>query len=121
MSAALLDYEEIQKPELLQTGVGFAARAEVLPREFPVFEMPVEGESVKLRRPLVLRVSLEKGEYFVENETLSLFGNGPNLSGAVADFLSGLASTWSHYRTLREDQVIGRGIEMKRVFERLTE
>lgn len=120
MSAVLLEYEEIQKPEV-QTGSGFVQSRDFLPREFPLFEMPVGEGVLKLRRPLVLRLSIEEGEFFVENETLSLFGNGPTLPEAVAEFFSGLASTWSYYRGLTEEQVTGRGRELKDIFDNLTE
>lgn len=93
-----------------------------LPDElFPLFEMPVGGKLRKLRRPLVLRVSIEDGEYFVENETLSLFGNGPSLPEAVAEFFSSLVSTWEYYKGLGEDQVIGRGRKLKAILDHLTE
>lgn len=120
MSAALLEYEDIQKPQV-ETGSGFAKSSEFLPHEFPIFEMPVAGEVLKFRRPLVLRLSIEEGQYFVENETLSLFGNGPTLTEAVAEFYSGLVSTWEYYRGLSDDQVIGHGRELKKTFENLAE
>jgi hypothetical protein len=120
MSAVLLDYEDIDKPQL-ETGSGFANRPGSFPHEFPLFEMPVGREMLKLRRPLVLRLSIEEGEYFVENETLSLFGNGRTLSEAVSEFFSGLASTWEYYRSLTADQVVGRGRELKQILDNLTE
>lgn len=120
MSAALLEHAEREKPQL-ETGSAFAKSPDFLLREFPIFEMPVRGKLLKLRRPLVLRLSIEEGEYFVENETLSLFGNGRTLPDAVAEFFSGLVSTWEHYRSLADDEVIGRGRELKRILENLTE
>jgi hypothetical protein len=72
-----------------------------------------------LSRPLVLQVSVEDGAYFVENESLHLFAKGGSLEKAVEAFASDLAYYWRYYNSLREDDVAGAGVELKRIYEGL--
>ena len=64
----------------------------------------------------VLEFTNESGEWFVENETFSLFGHGATPLEALNDFLSGFASTWDHYLCLPDDQVVGHGRALRRLF-----
>jgi len=89
------------------------------PPLLPLFGFEVEGSTKLLSQPLLLRVAVEDGEFFVENGTLRLFGNGGTLAEAVRAFAHDLAYFWAHYRSLREDEVAGEGAVMKRRYEDL--
>ena len=79
----------------------------------------VEGRTRSLSKPLALQLSVEDGAYFVENELLHLFAKGPSLEEAVEAFATDLAYYWRYYNSLRDDEVAGAGVELKRIYERL--
>lgn len=93
------------------------APASSFPPLLPLFEFEVEGSTKSLSRPLMLHVAVEDGEFFVENGTLRLFGNGGTLAEAIRAFARDLAYFWIHYRSLSEDDVAGEGAIMKRRYE----
>lgn len=78
-----------------------------------------EGRTLSLSRPLVLQVSVEDGAYFVENESLHLFAKGASMEEAVEAFAVDLAYYWRYYNSLRDDEVAGAGLELKRIYEGL--
>jgi hypothetical protein len=85
----------------------------------PLFSF-VSPEGLKsLRTPIMLRVSVEDGEVYVENEALNIFGQGKTLHAAVESFSRDLAYFWSYYRNLTADQVTGEGAVLKKVYEEL--
>jgi len=87
-------------------------RAETL----PLTSFVDEGRTLSLSKPLVLQVSVEDGAYFVENELLHLFAKGSSLDEAVEAFAADLAYYWRYYNSLREDEVAGAGVELKRIY-----
>ncbi len=89
------------------------------PSVLPLFGFEVDGTVMQLSRPLMLRVAVEGGEFFVENGTLRLFGNGETLAQAVRAFAHDLAYFWTYYRSLGEGEVAGEGVAMKRRYEAL--
>jgi hypothetical protein len=90
-------------------------RAETL----PLTSFVNEGRTLPLSSPLVLQVSVEDGAYFVENESLHLFGKGASLDEAVEAFAADLAYYWRYYNSLRDDEVAGAGVELKKIYEGL--
>jgi hypothetical protein len=72
-----------------------------------------------LRHPILLRVAIEQGEYFVENEALRIFGNGRTLQEAVESFSHDLAYFWEYYLNLSEDQVAGEAVALKQCYAEL--
>ena len=90
-------------------------RAETL----PLTSFVDEGRTRSLSEPLVLQVSVEDGTYFVENEPLHLFAKGPSLEEAVEAFATDLVYYWRYYNSLRDDEVAGAGLELKRIYEGL--
>lgn len=121
MNAVLMkDYQDrIVKPGL-ETYSDLSPKTS-LPSELPLFEFEAEGKLHRLRRPIALRIGFEGDTYFVENESLSIFGHGPSLRDAVADFLHDLAYLWSRYRSMGEHEVAGRGRELKTLLRSLAE
>lgn len=85
----------------------------------PLFTFSVDGEIKRLRQPLMLRVTIEDGEYFTENDALRLFGNGKTLAAALQAFYDDLAYYWQYYRALPDDQVAGDGEALKRLYQEL--
>ena len=90
-------------------------RAETL----PLTSFVDEGRTLSLSKPLALQVSVEDGAYFVENEPLHLFAKGASLKEAVEAFAADLAYYWRYYNSLRDDEVAGAGVELKRIYEGL--
>lgn len=78
-----------------------------------------DGRTRSLSKPLVLQVSVEDGAYFVENEPLHLFAKGSSLEEAVEGFATDLVYYWRYYTSLRDDEVAGAGLELKRIYEGL--
>lgn len=73
--------------------------------------------SIRLRRPLDLRVEKENEFITVWNEELEELGYGPNLAAAVEDFQQTLLEL---YRTLQAEQG-NLGPEMQALWRRLSE
>ena len=90
-------------------------RAETL----PLTSFVDDGRRLPLSKPLVLQVSIEDGAYFVENEPLHLFAKGPSLEEAVDALTADLVYYWRYYNSLRDDEVAGAGVELKRIYEGL--
>jgi hypothetical protein len=90
-------------------------RAETL----PITSFVDDGRTLSLSKPLVLQVAIEDGAYFVENEPLHLFAKGASLEEAVDAFAADLAYYWRYYNSLRDDEVAGAGLELKRIYEGL--
>jgi hypothetical protein len=89
------------------------------PAVLPLFNLVADGRSMPLAQPLTLRVSIEEGVYFVENDTLRLFGKGASLDEAVQAFQRDLVYYWRYYRSLSEDDVAGAGVELKKTYDTL--
>ncbi|HUR81310.1 MAG TPA: hypothetical protein VM733_11125, partial [Thermoanaerobaculia bacterium] len=89
------------------------------PALLPLFSFAANGGINALRQPLLLRVSIEEGEYFVANDSLGIYGNGVTLQDAVRSFARDLAYYWDYYRALRDDDVAGEGATLKRRYEEL--
>lgn len=121
MSAALMDYRDrIFKPTL-DTYSGLPSKPQFHSDELPLFDFFFEGQSRPLNRPIALRIGFEGGMYFVDNESLSLFGHGQSIEAAVSEFLHDFAYLWSRYRLLRDDEVEGHGRELKDLLRSLAE
>jgi hypothetical protein len=89
-------------------------------KPLPLFAfVTADGEVKRLTTPLMLRVTAEDGEIFVENEALNLFGHGRTLQAAVEEFSHDLAHFWAYYRALSDDQVAGDGASLKKLYAEL--
>jgi len=85
----------------------------------PLTSFGDDGRTRSLSSPLALHVSVEDGAYFVENESLHLFAKGASLEEAMDAFAADLAYYWRYYNSLRDDEVAGAGVELKRIYEGL--
>lgn len=95
------------------------ARVASAPETLPLFSFVIDDRTMTLAQPLQLRVAIEEDTYFVENDTLHLFGKGASLEEAVDAFSRDLAYYWRYYRTLGDTDVAGAGVEMKRIYDGL--
>ncbi len=91
------------------------------PQTLPLFEFRVGNQLRALRRPIKLQVGFEGDTFFVENESLALFGHGATLEEAVTNFLHDLEHLWSRYRALSDDELTGHGLELKKLLQSLSE
>jgi hypothetical protein len=85
----------------------------------PLFTIVVDGVIRYLSRPLILRTAIEDGQFFVENDTLQLFGHGATMMDAMQAFSRDLIYYWRYYRSLSNDEVAGHGAVLKRLYEDL--
>src|SRR5260370_34238327 len=85
----------------------------------PLFTILVDGVIRHLSRPLILRTAIEGGQFFVENDTLQLFGYGATLLDAMQAFSRDLIYYWRYYRSLSNDEVAGHGIVLKKLHDDL--
>lgn len=127
MSALLMGYEPFMSSSGLRPSrprvetysyVERPATMSVAPAVLPLFSFSVGTDVKRLSKPLLLRVAIEQGEYFVENDALHIFGNGPTLSRAV-EFARDLAYSWQYYCGLNDDQVAGDAVTLKKLYEEL--
>jgi hypothetical protein len=95
------------------------AAASLRAETVPLTSLVDQGRTLSLVTPLTLQVSVEDGAYFVENEALHLFAKGSSLDEAVEAFAGDLAYYWHYYNALRDDEVAGEGVELKRIYEGL--
>jgi hypothetical protein len=129
MSAALLDNEPLSSASRLRPSRPRVetysyvqdppAVTSVAPAVLPLFSFVVAGATKALRHPLLLRVAIEQGEYFVENDALRIFGNGKTLQEAVKSFSHDLGYFWHYYRDLSDDQVAGEALALKKRYAEL--
>lgn len=87
------------------------------PETLTLFTFVVDERTMTLAEPLLLRVAVEEDTYFVENDTLHLFGKGASLAEAVDTFSRDLAYYWRYYLTLGDADVAGAGVELKRIYD----
>ena len=121
MSAALLeDYRDrIQQPQIRTSSDISTAHA--MTDRLALFEFQVGGQTLRLKRPVALRVGLDEGTWFVENEALSLFGHGRSIEEAVAEFIHDLGYLWDRYRALGDEELSGSAKKLKALLASLTE
>lgn len=133
MSAAVLEYDfdtlpisgqfrRVAQPRVETYGylVPVPAVPASVARPLPLFSFVTRsGEIKRLRTPLMLRVSIEDGDIFVENDALNIFGHGKTLHGAIESFSLDLAHFWTYYRDLSSEQVAGDGEMLKKLYEDL--
>jgi hypothetical protein len=109
----------IQRPQI-RTSSDISTERAVAER-FPLFEFEAGGQTRRLTRPVALRVCLEEGTWFVENDALSLFGHGSSLEEAVAEFRHDLAHLWERYRSLPHEELSGPARRLKELLSSLVE
>lgn len=85
----------------------------------PVWALPIQGQLRLLAKPVVLRVQKEGWRFFAENQFLDLCGYGESPREAVDDAVGDLAYFYSYYSSLREDQLVGEGLELQRRYRSL--
>ena len=95
------------------------ARVASAPGTLPLFKFVIDDHTMTLAQPLVLQVAIEDDTYFVENDALHLFGKGASLAEAVDAFSRDLEYYWGYYRTLRDADVAGAGVELKKIYAQL--
>lgn len=121
MSAAILEYEAVPANfRVAKPTVGTISSDATLNRNpaasLPLFSFMHRGTVQRLTTPLMLRVSIENGQYFVENDSLRIFGHGDNLASAVEAFAHDLGYYSEYYRGLSDNDVAGDGIRLKRLY-----
>lgn len=86
-----------------------------------LFEFTAGDQTVRLTRPVPLRIAFEEGMWFAENESLSLFGHGQSVDEAVADFVHDLGYLWARYRALTDEELSENANNLKKLLVSLTE
>jgi len=72
---------------------------------------------LRARTPIYVRILKEGKLTFAENETLRIFAHGSDVQSAMRDFDSHVVHFHAYYVGLQEDQVVGEGSRLKKLFE----
>lgn len=91
-----------------------------IPLVFPLFAIPIEGKSYKLSRAITVHITKEDNLYFVENETLMVYGCGESYQEAIEDLAVDILHFWQYYRNLSRNDVIGMAVKLKEIYDNLT-
>jgi len=90
-----------------------------IPEVSPVLHFIARGLHLEAEKPIGVRIWKEDPFYFVANDTLSIYASGKDRSEALNEFYGQVVYLYQHYRSLKEDEVIGLGRELKDRFARL--
>lgn len=85
----------------------------------PLWSVSALDRRYKLIKPLLVRVYLEDGLFFAENETLLLFGNGITREEAIEDLSQHIVHFYHYYKNLDWSQLIGDARRLKMIYEDL--
>lgn len=97
--------------------ISAAARSKL--RAAPVWRIEHERRSIRLTRPLLVRIYAEEGYVFMQNETLAICGTGRSLEEAMADFSIHVLHFYQYYRSLPEAKVMSEAARLKSLFQSL--
>ncbi|MFH2070972.1 MAG: hypothetical protein ABIJ11_07215 [Elusimicrobiota bacterium] len=85
----------------------------------PLWSINIDNKCYKLTKPLKLNIFRDNNLWVVENETLSIYGDGESPEEAVNKLKTHIAYYYRHYKNLPKNRLIGRGINLKNLYENL--
>lgn len=74
------------------------------------------GVRLLANKPITVHFRVEGTHWFAENENLRVFAHGKDMRAALDDFQSHVVYFFQHYGNLRENQLMGEAVELKRLF-----
>jgi len=108
--------EEITAEEVLgATVVPFRQRN----NRVAVWSIPIAGKSRDTSKPIIL-TNYEDGDFwFSENVSLNIVGIGKSPDEATNDARQHVAHFFLHYRALRDEDVVGAAVKLKKIYKNL--
>jgi len=79
-------------------------------------EKKEDNEIIGKTKPISLQIYSEGNRFFVENEKLSLFGEGNTTQEAVEDFVIHFNYFYHYYKSLDRNQLMGQGVILKDIY-----
>lgn len=86
---------------------------------YPVFAIIIDGELKPLKFAIQLRIRYEDGFYFAENEAFHIYGNGESIAEALKSAALDISYFYNYYLNLDDDELVGKGLELKRLFSQI--
>jgi hypothetical protein len=83
----------------------------------PLRKFHADDMTLQPVKPLTIRVSKGEELWFAENDKLDIFAVGESPEEALSEFSKHLIYFYRHYRSKSENELMGRALELKRVFE----
>jgi len=85
----------------------------------PLWSVGTPTERFRIIKPLSVHVYFDEGLFFVENETLCLFGTGLSREEAIDDLGLHMIHFSRYYESLDWSQVTGDAVRLKKLYEDL--
>ncbi len=85
----------------------------------PIWSIPADHKKYKVSKPIKVRIYIEDGHYFVENEPLVIIGIGKSVAEAIDDFCKQVIHFYKYYKKLSWDKVTGDAERLKGIYETL--
>ena len=85
----------------------------------PIFRIVGETKSFSTRKPISIKVIQEEDTFFVENESLRLYGSGSTQVEAMQEFCEHVIYFFEYYKTIPTSKLTGEALELKAVYENL--
>ena len=111
----------MSKPKELRIRTGERFVQDKIRSQLPLLLWRVEAAGTRLRvlTPITIRVRFEDNLVFAENETLRIFAHGNTQDEAMEQFQQHVVHSQRSYAGLRDDQVLGDAIRLRRLFAEL--
>ena len=117
--SSVLDRPGFMPESPVQTYRGFERNQEVGPARLLLLDAMVQGLNRRLSVPVAVEIRKEEGVWFVENNTLKLFGSGSSIESALLEFREHVGFFAERYLSLGPSDVIGEGTRLKAIYEKL--
>lgn len=88
-------------------------------KTFPKWQFKATGLRIFSSKPIEVVITRGNGTYFAENEPLEIYASGNSEQEAIEDFCQHVIYFYKHYKDLDWDEVIGRAMELKEIYEKL--
>jgi len=79
-------------------------------------EIKENNEIIGKTKPISLQIFSEGSSFFIENEKLSLFGEGKTTQEAVEDFVIHFNYFYNYYKSLDKSKLMGQGLRLKDIY-----
>ncbi len=85
----------------------------------PFWVVSARGVTLRARRAIAARVSCGETHVLIDNDSLGIYAAGESTEDAVRDFNEQIIDQFRFYSQIHEDQTIGEGRRLKRLFGEL--
>lgn len=82
----------------------------------PVFNVPGTGRTFEARKAVMIKLYREGDGYVAENESLDIIAGGSSQDEALLEAVETLGIQIEHYKSLAENQVVGRAVILRETY-----